>query len=84
MQKEARETFRTRCSIMGNQLTLPLKLQPEHLAEVPKFVLKENLGEGCELPRRMYVMCVCAQMDYKNSQRHVKNKYRKPARLVMA
>jgi len=30
---------------MGNQLTLPQKLQPEHLAEVPKFVLKENLGE---------------------------------------
>ena len=29
---------------MGNQLTLPQKLQPEHLAEVPKFVLKENLG----------------------------------------
>ncbi len=31
---------------MGNQLTLPQKLQPEHLAEVPKFVLKENLGEA--------------------------------------
>ena len=30
---------------MGNQLTLPQKLQPEHLAEVPKFVLKENLGK---------------------------------------
>jgi hypothetical protein len=30
---------------MGNQLTLPQKLQPEHLAEVPKLVLKENLGE---------------------------------------
>ncbi len=31
---------------MGNQLTLPQKLQPEHLAEVPKFVLKENFGEA--------------------------------------
>ena len=30
---------------MGNQLTLPQKLQPEHLAEVPKFVLKENFGK---------------------------------------
>ena len=30
---------------MGNQLSQPQKLQPEHLAEVPKVVLKENLGE---------------------------------------
>ena len=29
---------------MGNQLSQPQKLQPEHLAEVPKVVLKENLG----------------------------------------
>ncbi|BDA42626.1 probable phosphoinositide 3-kinase regulatory subunit 4 [Coccomyxa sp. Obi] len=31
---------------MGNQLSQPQKLQPEHLAEVPKVVLKENLGGG--------------------------------------
>ncbi len=31
---------------MGNQLSQPQKLQPEHLAEVPKVVLKENLGEA--------------------------------------
>ncbi len=31
---------------MGNQLSQPQKLQPEHLAEVPKVVLKENLGKG--------------------------------------
>lgn len=30
---------------MGNQLSQPQKLQPEHLAEVPKVVLKENLGK---------------------------------------
>ena len=29
---------------MGNQLSQPQKLQPEHLAEVPKVVPKENLG----------------------------------------
>lgn len=69
---------------MGNQLTLPQKLQPEHLAEVPKFVLKENLGEGSELPGRMYVMCIRAKMNYKNSQRDVKDWYGRPARLVMA
>lgn len=31
---------------MGNQLSQPQKLQPEHLAEVPKVVLKENLGKA--------------------------------------
>lgn len=31
---------------MGNQLSQPQKLQPEHLAEVPKVVLKENLGRA--------------------------------------
>lgn len=29
---------------MGNQLAQPQKLQAEHLAEVPKVVLKDNLG----------------------------------------
>ena len=29
---------------MGNQLAQPQKLQPEHLAEIPNVVLKENLG----------------------------------------
>ena len=55
---------------MGNQLTLPQKLQPEHLAEVPKFVLKENLGEGSVLPGRTDVVCIRVQKDYKHLQVH--------------
>ena len=45
---------------MGNQLTLPQKLQPEHLAEVPKFVLKENLGKGSEVPGSINNISICA------------------------
>ncbi len=37
---------------MGNQLSQPQKLQPEHLAEVPKVVLKENLGEALTVVAR--------------------------------
>ena len=55
---------------MGNQLTLPQKLQPEHLAEVPKFVLKENLGEGSEVVGRTNVLCIRAKKDYRQLKLH--------------
>lgn len=46
---------------MGNQLAQPQKLQPEHLAELPKVVMKDSLGKypwlrGC-LVEIVYCFC---------------------------
>ncbi len=54
---------------MGNQLAQPQKLQAEHLAEVPKVVLKDNLGAFSCLCCPWYVVsvgrahtsCMCAR-----------------------
>ena len=44
---------------MGNVLAQPLKLQPEHLAELPNVVLKDTLGAWVNVGGKGF-LCLCS------------------------